>query len=66
MNVDQPSHERVRAEFDEMPGMTLDGAPGVAAVRTRRDVCRAVVDRLVRRRRYLRQDRSGAVTRVAR
>ena len=55
---------RVRAEFDEMPGLRLTITQASRLFGLDRDMCRAVVDRLVRLD-YLRLTDGGAVTRAA-
>jgi hypothetical protein len=56
--------DRVRAEFEEMPGMTLTMPQASRLFGLDTDMCRAIVDRLVRAS-YLRWTRAGAVTRAA-
>ena len=55
---------RVRAEFDEMPGLRLTITQASRLFGLDRDLCRTVVDRLVRVE-YLRHTDGGAVTRTA-
>jgi hypothetical protein len=57
--------KRVRAEFEEMPGMTLTMRQASRLFGIERDDCRKVFDRLVGMS-YLKWTPSGAVTRVAR
>lgn len=57
--------ERVRAEFDEMPGMTLTVSQASRLFGLNEDECQRVVDRLVRSA-YLRWTHTGAFTRVGR
>lgn len=61
MNVDAVAR-RVRAEFEEMPGMTLTVQQAARLFGLDHDVCREVVDRLVGVD-YLRWARAGVVTR---
>jgi len=56
---------RVRAEFEEMPGMTLTMRQASRLFGIERDVCRTVFEGLVRMS-YLKWTPSGAITRVAR
>lgn len=55
--------DRVRAEFEEMPGMTLTMPQASRLFGLDTDMCRAIVDRLVRAS-YLRWTQTGAVTRA--
>ena len=55
--------KRVRAEFEEMPGMTLTMPQAARLFGIERETCKAVVDRLVRTR-YLKWTASGSFTRV--
>ena len=55
--------KRVRAEFEEMPGMTLTMRQASRLFGIEPDVCRRIVDRLVTAA-YLRWTQDGAVTRV--
>ena len=64
MNVDVMA-ERVRAEFEEMPGMTLTMPQASRLFGLEHEVCRRIVDRLVTTA-YLKWTHSGAVTRAAR
>lgn len=57
--------KRVRAEFEEMPGMTLTMRQASRLFGIEGDVCRKVFDRLVRMS-YLKWTASGSVTRAAR
>ena len=57
--------KRVRAEFEEMPGMTLTMPQAARLFGIERETCKAVVDRLVRTR-YLKWTPSGSLTRVGR
>jgi hypothetical protein len=57
--------ERVRAEFEEMPGMTLTMPQASRLFGIEHDVCRTIVDRLVTAA-YLRWTTTGAVTRAGR
>jgi hypothetical protein len=57
--------ERVRAEFEEMPGMTLTMPQASRLFGLERDVCKTIVDRLVTTS-YLRWTQTGAVTRAIR
>ena len=57
--------ERVRAEFEEMPGMTLTMPQASRLFGIEHDVCRTIVDRLVTTA-YLRWTQTGAVTRATR
>lgn len=63
MNVDTVT-ARVRAEFDEMPGLMLTVPQASRLFGLDEDVCRTIVDRLVRVA-YLRRMDNGAVTRAA-
>jgi hypothetical protein len=62
MNVDYAA-ARVRAEFEEMPGMTLTLPQAERLFGLDQDLLRAIVERLVRAS-YLRQTDSGAFTRL--
>ena len=55
--------ERVRAEFEEMPGMTLTMRQASKLFGIEREICQTVVDRLVTTS-YLKWTHSGAVTRA--
>ena len=57
--------KRVRAEFEEMPGMTLTVPQASRLFGLDEEVCRTVVEELVSSD-YLRKTDSGAVTRAAR
>ena len=61
MNVDTVAN-RVRAEFVEMPGLTLTVGQASRLFGLDQDVCRQVVDRLVRAD-FLRWAGTGVVTR---
>jgi hypothetical protein len=61
MNVDVVA-QRVRAEFEEMPGMTLTMPQASRLFGIESELCRAVMERLVGSA-YLRWTRTGAVTR---
>ena len=61
MNVDAVA-KRVRAEFEEMPGLTLTVSQASRLFGLDRDVCRDVIDELVRRA-YLRRTKAGGITR---
>jgi hypothetical protein len=61
MNVESVA-QRVRAEFEEMPGMTLTVAQASKLFGLDNDLCRTVVERLVGSA-YLRWTRSGCLTR---
>jgi hypothetical protein len=63
MNVDAVA-ERVRSEFEEMPGMRLTMPQASKLFGLERDDCQRIVDRLVKNS-YLRWTRDGAVTRAA-
>jgi DNA-binding Lrp family transcriptional regulator len=63
MNVEQVV-ERVRAEFEEMPGLTLTMTQASRLFGLDEPECRRIVDRLVGAD-YLRRTESGAVTRAA-
>ena len=62
MNVEAVA-ERVRAEFEEMPGMTLTVAQASRLFGLEDDVCRSIVDQLVRAA-YLRWTQNGSVVRA--
>lgn len=64
MNVDTVT-ARVRAEFDEMPGMTLTVPQASRLFGLEEDICRTIVERLIRAA-YLRRMENGAVTRAER
>lgn len=57
--------ERVRAEFEEMPGMTLTMPQASRLFGIEHDVCRTIVERLITAS-YLRWTTAGTVTRVRR
>ena len=57
--------ERVRAEFEEMPGLTLTMPQASRLFGLEQDVCKTIVERLVTAA-YLRYTQTGAVTRAAR
>ena len=57
--------QRVRAEFEEMPGMTLTVPQASRLFGLDEEVCRTVVEQLVSLD-YLRKTESGAVTRATR
>jgi hypothetical protein len=61
MNVDAVA-DRVRAEFVEMPGLSLTVRQASRLFGLDQDVCRLVVDRLVRSD-FLRWSSAGAVAR---
>ena len=56
--------DRVRAEFNEMPGMTLTVPQASKLFGLDEELCRSVVEQLVSAE-YLRKTESGAVTRAA-
>lgn len=62
MNVDAAT-ARVRAEFDEMPGMMLTVPQASRLFGLEEEVCRTIVEKLVRSA-YLRRMENGAVTRA--
>ena len=64
MNVEVMA-ERIRAEFEEMPGMMLTMPQASRLFGLEHEVCRTVVDRLITTA-YLKWTHSGAVTRAAR
>ena len=64
MNVDVMA-ERVRAEFEEMPGMTLTVRQASRLFGLDDNICRTIVERLVGNA-YLRQTPTGAFTRTIR
>jgi len=55
--------ERVRGEFNEMPGLRLTPAQATRLWGLEETICAAVIDRLVATE-YLRWTSSGAVTRA--
>jgi hypothetical protein len=61
MNVENAA-ARVRAEFEEMPGMTLTLRQAERLFGLDQDLLRTIVDRLVRAS-YLRETDRGAFTR---
>ena len=63
MNVDTVI-ERVRAEFEEMPGLTLTVIQASRLFGLEEPECQRVVDRLVNAD-YLRRTENGAVVRAA-
>ncbi len=63
MNVERVA-DRVRAEFEEMPGMSLTMPQASRLFGLDTDICRTIVDRLVKAS-YLRWTQAGAVTRAA-
>jgi hypothetical protein len=56
--------ERIRAEFEEMPGMTLTVPQASRLFGLQPELCQLVVERLIGSA-YLRWTRRGAVTRAA-
>jgi hypothetical protein len=64
MNVEVVA-ERVRAEFEEMPGMTLTMPQASRLFGLEHEFCKTIVERLVTTS-YLRWTHSGAVTRAIR
>lgn len=64
MNVEVVA-ERVRAEFEEMPGMTLTMPQASRLFGLEDEMCRTIVERLVTAS-YLRWTNGGAVTRAGR
>ncbi|HEX7792933.1 MAG TPA: hypothetical protein VF456_01220 [Vicinamibacterales bacterium] len=57
--------KRVQAEFEEMPGMTLTMRQASLLFGIEREICKAVVERLVRTH-YLKWTTSGSFTRAGR
>jgi hypothetical protein len=55
--------ERVRAEFEEMPGMTLTMPQASRLFGLEDDLCRTIVNRLVTTA-FLKWTQTGAVTRA--
>jgi hypothetical protein len=55
--------KRVRAEFEEMPGMTLTMPQASRLFGIEREICKTVVERLVTTS-YLKWTQGGAVKRV--
>jgi hypothetical protein len=64
MNVETIAN-RVRAEFEEMPGMMLTMLEASRLFGLEEAMCRTIVDRLVGAA-YLRRTENGAVTRAVR
>jgi hypothetical protein len=64
MNVDAVA-DRVRAEFVEMPGLSLTVHQASRLFGLDHDICRGVIDRLVRAD-FLRWSPTGAVARLDR
>jgi hypothetical protein len=64
MDVDRVT-QRVRAEFEEMPGMTLTVLQASRLFGIECEICKTVVDRLVTTS-YLKWTQAGAVTRSTR
>lgn len=62
MNVEVAA-ERVRAEFEEMPGMTLTVQQASRLFGLEEALCQAIVERLVKAS-YLRWTQTGTFTRV--
>jgi len=62
MNVESAA-ARVRAEFEEMPGMTLTLPQAERLFGLERDLCRTIVERLVHAS-FLRRTNGGAFTRT--
>lgn len=65
MTVDTVAERRVRAEFEEMPGMKLTVPQASRLFGLDEAICQTIVDRLVRIA-YLRRTETGAVTRAGR
>lgn len=63
MNVERLA-ERVRAEFEEAPGLVLTVSEAARFFGLDQDLTRAIVDRLVHAS-HLRWTRTGALTRAA-
>jgi hypothetical protein len=61
MNVETVA-QRVRAEFEEMPGMTLTVGQASRLFGLDQEICRAVLDRLVSAA-FLRCTAAGVITR---
>jgi hypothetical protein len=57
--------KRVRAEFEEMPGMTLTMPQASRLFGIEREICKTIVERLVTTS-YLKWTNSGAITRATR
>lgn len=64
MNVEVVA-DRVRAEFEEMPGMTLTVPQASRLFGLEQDECQRIVERLVSSA-YLRWTQAGAFTRAVR
>ena len=64
MNVEAMA-ERVRAEFEEMPGMNLTVLQASRLFGLEHDVCQRIVDRLVKSA-FLRWTQNGTLTRSIR
>jgi hypothetical protein len=62
MNVERVA-DRVRAEFEEMPGMTLTMLQASRLFGLETDECRVIVEKLVKSS-YLRWTQTGSVTRA--
>lgn len=56
---------RVRAEFDEMPGLTLTEPQAAKLFGIERAICRDVIDQLIDES-YLRKTRTGSIIRCDR
>ena len=63
MNVKR-AEDRVRAEFEEMPGLTLTVRQASRLFGLEHDVCHVIVERLIESE-FLRRTQNGAITRVA-
>jgi hypothetical protein len=61
MNVDAVA-ERVRAEFEEMPGLALTVRQASKLFGLENEICRSVIDRLIDAA-YLRKTQAGTITR---
>jgi len=61
MNADTVA-KRIQAEFEEMPGLTLTVSQASRLFGLDREICRDVIDELVRRA-YLRRTKTGVITR---
>ena len=61
MNADAVA-KRIQAEFEEMPGLTLTVSQASRLFGLDREICRDVIDELVRRA-YLRRTKTGVITR---
>lgn len=64
MNVDQLA-ERVRAEFNEMPGLTLTPAQASRFFGMDQEMTQSVMERLVEAA-YLKRTRDGSLVKAAR